>query len=58
MIVDSLPLTADLGTIPEFLVRRSSAAPMRTTDEHGSETFAGTQNDAEVEDLFENRSRS
>ena len=42
----------------EDLVRRTSAAPMRTSGEHGSETSDGTQSDAEVEDLFEIRGRS
>jgi hypothetical protein len=42
----------------EDLVRSTSAPPMRTSSEHGSETSDGTQRDAEVEDLSEIRSGS
>jgi hypothetical protein len=55
MIVDSLPSIADLGPMPEFVVRCTSVAPMRTPGEHGSKTSDGTQSEVEVEDLFETR---
>src|SRR5258708_21554888 len=53
---DRRQCTADMPA--EDLVRPTSPAPMRTSGEHGSETFDGTRSDAEVEDLFETRSGS
>ena len=35
----------------EDLVRRTSAAPIRTSGEHGSETSDGAQSNAEIEEI-------
>ena len=58
MIVDSLPLTADLGPMPEFLVRLTSAAPVCSPGKHGSKTSDGAQSEVEVQGLFETTSGS